>query len=109
MLSILEYIEENVVGRDAGFYGPYGERKGKHHFSFSRKNGSLRLNIILQTLQSNLSLTLREKQSIFLKTSLFRMRRKPHSCVITWLTIDVDRYRLKQQSDTASLGVNIIQ
>lgn len=37
MLSILEYIEENVVGRDAGFYGPYGERKGKHHFSFSRK------------------------------------------------------------------------
>lgn len=27
MLSILEYIEENVVGGDAGFYGPYGERK----------------------------------------------------------------------------------
>jgi len=39
MLSILEYIEENVVGGDAGFYGPYGERKGKHHFSFSGKNG----------------------------------------------------------------------
>ena len=29
MLPILEFIDENVIGRKMGFVGPYGQRRGK--------------------------------------------------------------------------------